>query len=83
MNQTIQNLNFNILPFKWQDEPRIYNFSRTHLPFSTPIHKSLFPQNINKIFSEIKQENPDFIYTSFDQKRAWVHDIGDDPQRPH
>lgn len=70
MNKTIQDLYFNILPFKWQEEPRIYYFSRTYLPFSTPIHKSLFPQNIDKIFPEIKKENPDFIYTSFDQKRA-------------
>lgn len=70
MKQTIQDLYFNILPFKWQEKPQVYYFSETYLPFSTPLHKSLFPFNIETIFPNIKKNNPDFIYTSFDQKRT-------------
>jgi len=69
MRKVPQQLHFNVLPFDWPQKDRYYYFSRTYLPFSTPIHKSLFPNNIDKIFPEIKKENPDFIYTSFHQKR--------------
>lgn len=69
MNTTAQKLHFNVLPFNWPDQERTYYFSRTYQPFSTPIHKSLFPNNIEKIFPEFKKEAPDFIYTSFNQKR--------------
>lgn len=69
MRTTIQQLHFNVLPFSWPDHAGIYYFSKNYEPFSTPIHKSLFPNDIQKIFPEFKQETPDFIYTSFQQKR--------------
>jgi hypothetical protein len=69
MKTTAQQLHFNVLPFSWPENEGIYYFSKTYEPFSTPIHKSLFPNEIHKIFPEFKAETPDFIYTSFQQRR--------------
>lgn len=69
MNPAIQNLYFNILTFSWPVEPEAMYFSREYKPGTTPLYKSLFPSNIENLFPGIGKENPDFIYTSFHEKR--------------
>lgn len=67
MNTMPQKLHFNILPFDWPKEEVTMYFSKDYQPFSSPVHKSIFPNDIEKIFPKLGDK--EFIYTSYVQNR--------------
>ncbi len=60
-----KDLFFNILTFNIPKKPITFYFSKEKNGFSQEIYKTKFPTNIEELFPDIKDENPDFIYTSF------------------
>lgn len=60
-----QELYFNILTFDIQSKPITFYFSKEKIGNAQEIYKNKFPSNIEELFPGIKEENPDFIYTSF------------------
>ncbi len=60
-----QELYFNILTFDIPTKPITFYFSREKIGYAQEIYKNKFPSNIEELFPGIKEENPDFIYTSF------------------
>ena len=60
-----QELYFNILTFDIPTKPITFYFSKEKIGYAQEIYKNKFPSNIEELFPGIKEENPDFIYTSF------------------
>ena len=60
-----QELYFNILTFDIPTKPITFYFSSEKIGYAQEIYKNKFPSNIEELFPGIKEENPDFIYTSF------------------
>ncbi|MGM5470244.1 Piwi domain-containing protein [Flavobacteriaceae bacterium LMO-SS05] len=60
-----QELYFNILTFDIPTKPVTFYFSKEKIGNAQEIYKNKFPSNIEELFPGIKEENPDFIYTSF------------------
>ena len=61
-----QNLYFNILTFDLPTEEQTFYFSLEDVEFCRPIHRSLFPNEIESIFPGVTTDGTEFIYTSFD-----------------
>ena len=57
-----QNLFFNLFTFSFPKKPVTFYFSKTPYVGSTPIHKFLFPNEIESVFPNMDQ---DTLYTSF------------------
>lgn len=62
-----QKLHFNILTLDWPDQPITFYFSLYSKPRTVKIHRSIFPKNIYKIFPQLRSNNADSIYSSFDK----------------
>lgn len=60
-----QELYFNILTFDIPNKPITFYFSKEKIGYAQEIYKTKFPSNIEDLFPGIREENPDFIYTSF------------------
>jgi hypothetical protein len=60
-----QNLHFNILTFDFPSENLTFYFSAMDIDKSHKIHRTLFPKNIESLFSGILSNGTDFIYTTF------------------
>ncbi|MCX7549925.1 Piwi domain-containing protein [Xanthomarina sp. F2636L] len=60
-----QELYFNIITFDLPDKPITFYFSKEKIGNAQKLYKTKFPTNIEDLFPGIKEENPDFIYTSF------------------
>lgn len=61
-----QNLYFNILTFDFPQKEQTFYFSKEDIEFCKPIHKSLFPREIETIFPGVTTDGTDFIYSTFD-----------------
>ncbi|HEY9340554.1 MAG TPA: hypothetical protein VIQ23_03170, partial [Hanamia sp.] len=61
-----QNLYFNILTFDLPKEEQTFYFSLEDVEFCRPIHRSIFPNDIESIFPGVTTDGTEFIYTSFD-----------------
>jgi hypothetical protein len=61
-----QNLYFNILTFDFPQEKQALYFSKQETPFSQRIHRSLFPNEIERIFPGVTTDGTEFIYSTFD-----------------
>jgi len=64
-----QELYFNILTFDIPNNPITFYISKEKIGYAQEIYKNKFPSNIEDLFPGIKEENPDFIYTSFIYKK--------------
>lgn len=62
-----QNLHFNILTLDWPEQPITFYFSQYSKPRTVKLHRSIFPNNIYKIFPQLRSNDTDFIYSSFDK----------------
>ena len=60
-----QELYFNILTFDIPNKPITFHFSIEKIGNAQKLYKNKFPSNIEEIFPGIYEQNPDFIYTSF------------------
>ena len=60
-----QELYFNIITFDLPDNPITFYLSKEKIGNAQKLYKTKFPTNIEELFPGIKEENPDFIYTSF------------------
>ncbi|APY12515.1 hypothetical protein BWZ22_15380 [Seonamhaeicola sp. S2-3] len=60
-----QELYFNILTFDIPNNPITFYFSKEKIGYAQEIYKNKFPSNIEELFPGIKEENSDFIYTTF------------------
>ncbi|PHO01178.1 hypothetical protein CSC82_25010, partial [Rhodobacteraceae bacterium 4F10] len=60
-----QELYFNIITFDLPDKPITFYLSKEKIGNAQKLYKTKFPTNIEDLFPGIKEENPDFIYTSF------------------
>lgn len=63
-----QNLFFNLITFDWPSEKPAFFFSKDKHDKYPRLHKSLFPNDIDKIFPGISKNGVDFIYTTFTGK---------------
>jgi hypothetical protein len=61
-----QNLYFNILTFDFPQEKQTLYFNKQETPFSQRVHRSLFPNEIERIFPGVTTDGTEFIYTTFD-----------------
>ena len=66
MQNQNQNLYFNILTFDFPQKEQTFYFSKEDIEFCKPIHKSLFPREIETIFPGVTTDGTDFIYSTFD-----------------
>ena len=64
-----ENLFFNILTFDVPSQPVTFHFSLEKIGYAQKLFKSKFPTNIEELFPNIKNENPEFIYTTFNFKK--------------
>lgn len=66
MQKPGQNLFFNVVTFDFPKEPVVLHFSKTEQGRCHRIHWTLFPKNIESIFSGIKSDGTEFIYTTYE-----------------
>jgi len=70
-----KSLIFNIITFEFPSENQTFYFSKEYIEKSVKIHKNLFPKKIESIFPDINNDNTDFIYTTFNEKKEDLKSI--------
>ena len=70
-----QELYFNIITFDLPDKPITFYLSKEKIGNAQKLYKTKFPTNIEELFPGIKEENPDFIYTSFIYEKEGYHPL--------
>ena len=70
-----KSLIFNIITFEFPSENQTFYFSKEYIEKSVKIYKNLFPKEIESIFPDINNDNTDFIYTTFNEKKEDLKSI--------